>query len=348
MTCIDMDETKNFFKGQYTRHDYFSVLKGFENGTESNEFYDQLEKQWDEIDTSATSGFNEKQTWLSVNHQLFNQGASSRTIFKIYQIVRNIAAILFIPLLLITGVLYFQQSFKTDSNAWAEINCPSGVRTEFKLPDGSTGFLNSKSKLRYPVQFDKIRNVFLEGEAYFDVVKQNGNKFRVNTPSLKVEVLGTSFNVSAYSDSREEIITLQTGKVNVLDKNDKILSGLNPNQQFTLNKSQNKFSEKDVNALNYTSWITGKIIIQDEAFEDVAKRLSRWYDVEIDVEGQKLKDFKYYATFEDEPLDEVLRLIRLTAPIKYQEELRVRNQDGTFSKRKIKFKFDENRINSFK
>ncbi|HAZ01618.1 MAG: hypothetical protein A2W90_07295 [Bacteroidetes bacterium GWF2_42_66] len=342
-----MESIKKYLKGKYSRRDYYSVLKGFESGENDKDFYGQLEKQWDETDLSQSSDFNKNRAWTNIKQQLFVQDYEFRPVFNIYRFVRNTAAILFVPLLLVTGILYFQSKKTVDSNAWAEISCPSGVRTEFHLPDGSTGFLNSKSKLKYPVEFGKTRNVYLEGEAFFNVVKKNGKKFSVNTPSLKVEVLGTSFNVSAYSDSRDEVITLQTGKVNIFGKNDETLSGLVPGQQFTLYKKGNKFLLKDVKAQNYSSWISGKMIIQDEAFEEVAKRLSRWYDVDIELEGQKLKDFKYYATFESEPLDEVLRLITITAPIQYQEMGRTKAPDGSFTKRKIKFKLDGNRLKNF-
>jgi len=150
-----------------------------------------------------------------------------------------------------------------------------------------------------------------------------------------------------YEDQPNEEITLKTGSLKILSKSNKQLSILSPDQQFVLDKEHNQFIKREVNALNYTSWISGKLIIQDERFEDVAKKLSRWYDVEIEIEDQRLKDFKYYATFEDEPLDEVLRLIVITAPIQYQEETRVRDADGSFSKRKIKFRTNENRIKDF-
>ena len=331
-------------KKSYTSKDYFSVLKGFEKGENDEEFYRSLEEQWNDIDTSQSSEFRQNQVWSVLKQQLFVQ----RPILKLYHTIRNIAAILFIPLLLGTGILYYLSNSPSSSKAWGEIKCPAGVRTEFQLPDGTSGFLNNKSKLRYPVQFDKVREVELEGEAYFDVVKQNGKKFRVNTSSIKVEVLGTSFNVSAYHDNNDEVVTLKNGKVRVLGKNDEQLTELSPDQQFTLNKDINKFSVTKVTALNYTSWISGKMLIQNETFEEIAKRLSRWYDVEIEIEGQKLKKFRYYATFEDEPLDEVLRLIALTAPIQYKDLGRIKNDNGTFSRRKIKFIFDENRINRFK
>ncbi len=345
-----MDDLKNtiqnFFRNRYTRHEYFSVCREFERGVENEPFIEELESQWNEVDTNDPSNFDQKLTWNKIIGQIGTSIASKSTA-TVWYIVQKVAAILFLPILITALTLYFSANNRTGNNGWAEIKCPAGTRIEFQLPDGSTGFLNSKSKLKYPVNFKDNRNVHLTGEAFFEVVKNKKNKFTVTTGKLKAEVLGTSFNIMGYEDQPNEEITLKTGSLKILSKSNKQLSILSPDQQFVLDKEHNQFIKREVNALNYTSWISGKLIIQDERFEEVAKKLSKWYDVDIEIEDQKLKDFKYYATFEDEPLDEVLRLIVITAPIQYQEETRVRHADGSFSKRKIKFKTNENRIKDF-
>jgi len=345
-----MDDLKktiqNFFKNRYTRHEYFSVCREFEEGIENKPFLDELEKQWNEVDTGSTPGFDLKSSWNKIVGQIGTSTASKNPV-RVLSLIQKIAAILFLPLLVTSLLFYFSSNNRAETEGWAEIKCPAGVRTEFQLPDGSTGFLNSKSELKYPVDFKKSRDVYLTGEAFFNVVKNKKSRFRVTTPKLKVEVLGTSFNIMAYEDQPDEEITLKTGSLKVLGEKNEQLSVLAPDQQFVLNKKQNQFTEREVNTLNYISWISGKLIIQDERFEDVVKKLSRWYNVDMEIEDQKLKDFRYYATFENEPLDQVLRLISITAPIQYQEKARVRHANGSFSKRKIQFKINESRIKDF-
>ena len=345
-----MDDLKNtaqnFFKDRYSRHEYFSICNEFEKEIENKPFVEELETQWNEVDTSDASGFNTKLSWNKIISQI-GTSRVSKSPSTVWYFIQKAAAILFLPLLIASLFFYFQANNRTGENAWAEIKCPIGTRTEFQLPDGSSGFLNSNSELKYPVNFENGRDVYLTGEAFFNVVKNKKSKFTVTTGKLKVEVLGTSFNIMGYKDQPNEEITLKTGKLKVLSKSNKQLSILSPDQQFVLNKEQNQFQKRDVNTLNYTSWISGKLIIQNERFEDVAMKLSRWYNVDIEIEDQKLKDFKYYATFENEPLDEVLRLIAITAPIQYHEDIRKRHTDGSFSKRKIKFKTNGNRIKDF-
>lgn len=347
-----MDNLKNtlnfFFRNRYTRNEYFSVYHGFEKGFEDKTFFEELEKQWDGIKTDDPLGFDEKLIWNKVIKQVEINSLPSKRTASIWHLIQRAAAILFLPLLMTSLFYFYTVNKKADKKAWALINCPAGTRTEFQLPDGSTGFLNSKSTLKYPVDFENNRDVYLTGEAFFEVVKNKKSRFRVTTRKLKAEVLGTTFNIMAYDDQSNEEITLKNGSLKVLSKSNKQLSTLVPNQQFVLDKAQNHFIRREVNVINYTSWVTGKLIIQNERFEDVAKKLSRWYDVQIEVEGSELKYFRYYATFENEPLDEVLKLIKITAPIQFREEKRVRHKDGSFSKRRIKFELDEDRTNDFK
>lgn len=338
---------KNFFKNRYTRHEYFSVYHGFEAGHQNKRFLETLEKQWNEVNEVNAEGFHPNLIWHNITRQINLQSPTGKGRIKFLDTVQKTAAILFLPLLIASLLYFYSVNYRTDETAWAEISCPAGVRTEFRLPDGSTGFLNGRSRLKYPVNFRPDRKVYLSGEAFFEVVKNKKSSFRVITPTLEAEVLGTSFNIMAYKDQSYEEITLKTGRLKVLNKKNEELSSLKPDQQFIFDTRHNRFSVKKVNTINFTSWTEGKLIIQDERFEDVVKKLSRWYDVEMEIEDRELKEFRYYAKFENEPLSEVLKLIALTAPIRYQEDPRIKQHDGSFSKRKIKFRLNEHRIKNF-
>lgn len=338
----------DFFNGRYTRNEYFSVYRGFEEGDKNKAFLEGLEKQWNKTDPAKAEGLNEARTWNRISDRLgFRQAAPKHTGATVWLFTQKAAATLFLPLLFTSLFYFYTLTEKPGETAWAEIKCPAGVRTEFLLPDGTTGFLNNRSTLKYPVNFGEDREVHLSGEAFFDVAKSKKSRFRVITRNLETEVLGTSFNMMAYEDQSYQEITLKTGRLKVLDKNRKELSTLLPNQQFVFDTIQRRFFTRQVNANNYTSWTEGKLVAQDEPFEDVAKKLSRWYDVEITIEDPELKDFRYYAKFEDEPLSEVLKLLAITAPIEYEEIPRIKRKDGSFTKRKIKLRLNENRINNF-
>lgn len=265
-----------------------------------------------------------------------------------WQGFQRAAAILIIPLALsFLAYFYFQTKPSAVPISYAEIQCPMGVRTKFQLPDGSTGSLNSGSRLKYQVQFIGERKVELIGEAFFDVVHNAEIPFHVNTKNLDIKVLGTTFNVIANEGEQTEEIVLQTGKVDISSKKGNQLAVLKPNEQLTLDIEKQKVTKNEVEASQYTSWKEGKLVFRNENVQQVARRLSRWYNVEVLVDGNMLNEYTFHATFVDEPLDEVLKLISLTTPISYKEEKRASDSDGVFQKRKIIFRFDQSKIKQF-
>jgi ferric-dicitrate binding protein FerR (iron transport regulator) len=284
-----------------------------------------------------------------VHHQIRRNEDNSSIRLNVWQIFQRAAAILILPLLLsFSAYFYFQGNRQATSVSYAEIQCPLGVRTKFQLPDGSTGFLNSGSRLKYPVQFIGERKVELVGEAFFDVVHNDKIAFHVNTRNLDIKVLGTIFNVIANEDEDTEEIVLQTGKVDISSLNGKQLAILKPNEKLTLNIDNQNFVKKEVEASQYTTWKDGKLVFRNENMQQVAHRLSRWYNAEVVVDDRMLDEHTFHATFIDEPLDEVLKLLSITTPLTYKEEKRESDTDGIFQKRKIILKINQSKIDQFK
>lgn len=262
---------------------------------------------------------------------------------------QRVAAILIIPLLLsFLGYFYYQFKSSATPGSYAEIQCPMGVRTKFQLPDGSTGYLNSGSRLKYPVQFIGERKVELIGEAFFDVVHNAEIPFHVNTKNLDIKVLGTTFNVIANEDEQTEEIVLQSGKVDVASKCGKQLGVMVPNEQLTLDIEKQTVTKNEVEASQYTSWKEGKLVFRNENMQQVARRLSRWYNAEVIIDDRMLDTYTFHATFADEPLDEVLRLLSITTPLSFKEEKRTSDQEGVYQIRKIILTINQSKINQFK
>ncbi len=262
---------------------------------------------------------------------------------------QRVAAILIIPLMLsFLAYFYFQSKPSVGPISYAEIQCPMGVRTKFQLPDGSTGYLNSGSRLKYPVSFATERKVQLVGEAFFDVIHNEKLPFHVNTKNLDIKVLGTTFNVIANEDEQTEEIVLQTGKVDVSSKSGDQMAVLKPNEQLTLDIEKQTVNKNDVEASQYTSWKEGKLVFRNENMQQVARRLSRWYNAEVIIDDRMLDTYTFHATFADEPLDEVLKLLSMTTPLSFEEEKRESNQQGVFQKRKIVLRINQSKINHFK
>ena len=189
---------------------------------------------------------------------------------------------------------------------------PLGVKSKFKLADGTQVWLNSGSTLMFAESFGKKRNVRLEGEAYLEVTKSN-RPFVVETPYGNVEVKGTSFNVKAYNNEAF-VTTLTEGKVEVRDEENKVL--LNPGEQAIQNDGI--LYVKNVNPYRFTSWKDGVLILKQDSLPSVMKKLERWYNVKITMDNDlRLNSIRISSSIEGEPLVEVMELLALTCPINY-------------------------------
>ncbi len=300
------------------------------------------------LESNLISDRNLKPILDKVHHRIRLNETNKVIHLNFMQHFQRIAAILIFPLLLSFVAYFYFQDKPTATTSFAEIECPMGVRTKFQLPDGSTGYLNSGSRLKYPVQFAGERKVELSGEAFFDVVHNAEIPFHVNTRNLDIKVLGTTFNVIANEDEQTEEIVLQTGKVDVSSRNGKQLAVLSPNEQLTLDIEKRTFTKNQVEAAQYTTWKEGKLVFRNENMQQVARRLSRWYNAEVVVNDTLLDNYTFHATFIDEPLEEVLKLLSLTTPLSFSEEKRESDQQGVFYKRKIFLKINQSKINQFK
>ena len=202
---------------------------------------------------------------------------------------------------------------------------PSGQKSVLSLPDGTQVWLNAASTLVYEKAFgkQKIRQVYLEGEAFFKVVHDPEKPFHVNTASdIRIEVLGTSFNVKSYMADETVETTLVDGKVSI-DKRKRGggFSGnlvLRPNQRAVYFKQSNTINVEEVAAKKVSSWKENHLVFDDVPFYQVIVQLERWYDVEIRIESDLKLDCRLTASIEDETLENVLKLLETSHQIEYQ------------------------------
>lgn len=190
-------------------------------------------------------------------------------------------------------VLNYQQAPARTSEklAYNKVNVPRGGEYQLTLSDGSKVQLNSMSSIRFPVQFAQdCRLVELEGEAYFEVSK-TGQPFIVQTKGMKIEVLGTSFNISAYANEEYQT-TLVSGSVKVQTENgsNRILK---PSEQACITPGSNQINVRNVDTAFYTSWIHGKINFKDQRLDDIMKTLARWYDMDVVYENEATKELRF-------------------------------------------------------
>jgi len=335
-----------FFKGQYSRKDFLSVKSAFEDADQHQNLRECLEKQWNDLDAEQSSTPNADHILRKIRNQIAieDKPIKKNTFIVVFQ---RIAAILIVPLIVSFFAAFYFQGKTNSQVSFAEIQCPVGAQTKFTLPDGTTGFLNSGSTLIYPVVFSKNRSVTLRGEAFFDVVHDKKHPFFVNTPKLRTKVLGTQFNVIAYENESSEEVILKNGKVEVYSQKGKKLDILAPNQQLTLNTQASTYHIKNVDSEQYSSWTEGKLVFRNESMQQVSKRLGRRYNIEIEIRDPELLNYAFRATFIDEPVEEVLKLLAKTAPMKYEEQKREVSTDNAYNKRKFVISLDKKRLHLF-
>jgi len=214
-----------------------------------------------------------------------------------------------------------------------------GMVTDFELADGTKVWLNSGSSLQSPMLFTgDLRTVKLTGEAYFEVTRDEKKPFRVKAGDLNIEVLGTSFNVVSYAEDRQSEVVLVEGKVNLFTEKDqvkKVFGILYPGQRAIYKEDSQMIAAEKVEVDKYISWREGNLIFRNDNMEDVVRRLSRWFNVEIIIKDPEIKNYGYKASFRNETLTQVLNLLKLSAPIDYQITGNTLMKNGEYTKQKV-------------
>jgi ferric-dicitrate binding protein FerR (iron transport regulator) len=244
------------------------------------------------------------------------------------------AAIIVIAILLGSAGYYIGFRNKVTEIYTEIISTPNQVINEYTLPDGSIVALNSNSKLVFPKQFEEnTREVTIEGEAFFDVKPNPEKPFIINAGNAQVIVVGTSFNVNAYTSETVEV-TVKTGKVQVISKNEEALSAINevyliPGEKGTLFNNSSIIEKSENSNPNYLAWKTHDFIFQNIPLNEVFKCLEKTYHVNIKVVEPELNDLKLNAQFDKKSIDFILNVVELT----FNLQLSVDNEQYTFSNR---------------
>ena len=229
----------------------------------------------------------------------------------------------------------------TSETVYQEVRASYGTRTKLLLSDGTNVWLNSGSTLRFPIDFDNSeeRTVELNGEGYFEVTKNESKPFIVNTSGLNVKVYGTSFNVSAYDEYDTMEVALVEGKVSLVqgEKGERReYMVLNPNDVVECNVSEKRLSRiSDSKMSKYTAWKDGQIVFYGDPIEKVVNRLEKWYNVDIDIKDKVLENYRFTATFNDESLEQVFKLLSLSSPMEYEIVSSKKMKDDSFSRRQV-------------
>ncbi len=269
-----------------------------------------LMQQGNEIDSSTVS--TELQNFKNRIHKKDRR-------LTLYSFRKYAAVIVF---LLTLGGGYFlgHYNFKNEKDTYTTIACAYGDKTSMVLPDSSKVWLNSGSTLRFNNNFQKSkREVFLEGEAYFSVVKDKTRPFRVSTPDASVEVLGTEFNLKAYKEEDQVSATLISGKINFASSLKK--TTLLPSQKLVYNKDSQKTTVyKLSDSYPEIEWKDGRMVFRNESLESLELKLERWFDVDITFADDAVKKQCFTGSLERESILDALYYFKFSKYVDYKIE----------------------------
>ena len=342
-----------FLENNCSEEELRDILRWAKTDTSNQEAKEWIFDDWNSYNQTDRSGDDERFTAIFDKIQDQIGQAPDKTeekkvsTFKLSSItiwMTRIAAIFLIPVLVFLFYTISENQLKLNqftslASDTIEVLAPIGSRTVVNLSDGTEVHLNYGSKLKYPRFFASgKREVRLSGEGFFKVAHNPEQPFVVKTGKINILALGTTFNVLAYPDDEIIATTLVEGKV-VLKQvlsNDKTkdIGSMIPGQHVTYNLKTKAIASTSGKIEKYISWTEGKLIFDDTPITSVAEKLSRMFNVDIEID-ENVKDYYYTVTFIDEPLFQILDLMAVATPIAYKATPRKKLPDGSFSKQKI-------------
>jgi len=321
---MNEDLLNRYFSGKATSDEVDAVLNWIEDSKDNAATFASKKTAWvfDHLPDKRASDF------VYTEFRKRRMPISSREIFI------RVAAILLIPITVLSVIQFILYSGKTDENPTQieRIDIPaqyesmvtytihSGVKGKVILPDSSTVWLNSCSNLKCPAKFDSTRRVVeLTGEGYFKITHNAGWPLYVKTPKgIVVKVTGTEFNLSTYEDDKELKLTLVSGSVTLIRESDNHIFKVKQHEEIIIPDDQNISDTKlSANLRLNTAWKEGYLTFENTPMEEVTRKIERWYGVSITIDNPTINEFNITANFKSESLIQVLELFQITSNIGY-------------------------------
>lgn len=297
-------------------------------GSEENRiYYSEIKKLWDAMETAdANPRYDSLRASQLFKSRIYGGTTPARN-FPVKKTagVRRIlyAAAIVIPFLFLSYFtsLYFitQPPDDVEESGLTEVVVPNGSKTQLKLQDGTSIWLNSGSKIRYTTDFGKKkREINLSGEAYLDVAHNKDKPLVVTVGDLKVNVLGTRFNVNAYQENKEVNIALLEGSVELTTRNDlpvllspKEVARYDPvSRQTTIARDSSDYS---------FNWLANKLVFEGETFEQIIRTLERRFDVEVTIRKEAIKSRHFVGDFvNNETIEQIFNVMSADGKFRYK------------------------------
>lgn len=333
--AINRKHIDKVFGQKFSLLDQKNLERYFEDHDLNEEVRLVVKEQWEQFVPNPDSCPNLDPIFYKLYYTINNQEDSAPKGRSLFLRISQIAAILIVGLLIATSIYFSNNSSENLSSQQVEFISRGGFRNQFKLPDGTEGWLGYNSEIKYHVDNNGHRIVDLVGLAFFNVTHRQKQPFIVKTPSkLNIEVLGTRFNVSSYSEDNSCEVILEQGSVRLNLQDRKVVEML-PNERVIYLSENNSIEKSSVNALDYVAWKDGKLILNDVSLEEMCLKIGRFYNVEFELKTEKTDNQKVRLVLEDETLEDALKLLTMIVPVSYQIEKRKIMDNNSYSKTKI-------------
>jgi ferric-dicitrate binding protein FerR (iron transport regulator) len=338
---VDSELLLRYFRGECTDKEAEAVRRWMEEPGNEDDLQAMMQAHWEQLGPAVETDEVDLDKMLTSIHAQTRPAIPMRPVdqeqepgeevteagsSRPYRRWFRIAASLLLPVLLMTGYFYARHTgtLVPEAGAMKEKANPAAQQSRISLPDGSEVWLNYASTLHYPESFGgDVREVFLEGEAFFEVVENANKPFIVHTKGVDIKVLGTSFNVKSYLDDETVETTLSTGKVLIEEKTSgteavgKEPVVLKPSQKASFSKTTGQITLDEVDVRLHTAWKEEILVFRNEPYENVMKQLERRFGVKVYLPDQGEGDCGFTAKFQNEPLEDILEVIRRTTQIHY-------------------------------
>ncbi len=339
---------KKFLDGRCTEEEFDEILRWV--GEEAEKDRELVFEIWNSFHPDHDARKEEDLQYRSVleriHGQINSEAEKRRQIPKkrkrLLTSLTRIAAVLLLPVSLLLLYKSFPDTFAFFGNyknniSELEVTAPAGSTISLELGDGTKVWLNHGSKLKYPYRFEgNKRTVSLEGEGYFDVTPDKRKPFYVHAGGITVKAVGTAFNVNAWSDEKRVETTLVEGKVILYNRDGQNeLKILNPGEIFKYDVNSDTYTVDSENSGKYVAWKDGLLIFKNDPMEQVAKKLGRWFNTEVRLEGEAVRELTFTATFQGETLQQVVELMQLATPVNCRLSRSEKLANDSFSRQKL-------------
>lgn len=308
---------KRFVDGLYTRKDADDLLKHFHAGKYNTEISEAMDNVWEEMEEDEVSSLQHQQ-YREEARLLLSRIRKPEKRFSFIPYLRYVAIVAVI-LSIGWGGFRLIRSNQEKVLTYTEVHVKNGEHKRIILPDGTSVTLNAGSYLRYPREFiTDVRRIEMNGEAFFEVTRDEEKPFLIHTKDADVKVLGTSFNVKAFDMDEQLTVSVQTGKVQV-DLPEAMMRLL-PDEQFVMDKTKGEFQKRNEDARLSTVWIKGGLYFNRTPIRTVVNELVRMYNRAIEFAPGAEYDDYIYGEHDNKSLEAVLKSIQYSTDIKYRIE----------------------------